>query len=87
MKIFKIEEFERGDVVIFDEKIMNEVRSYESGREYTLSPDFLRNVLKYGPIRKIMGSFLMGGRVMYSISDCEFYIHEDSFRHLRVDMK
>lgn len=81
------EKFKRGDLVIFDKRIINEVRAYESGKEYTYSPDFLRNVLEYGAIREIAGSFLMGGTVLYSISDCEFYIHEDSLCRFRVNMK
>ena len=81
------EKFKRGDTVIFSKKVMDEVRAYESGEEYTYSPDFLRNVLEYGIVRRVMGSFLMGGRVLYSISDCEFYIHEDSLRRFGVDMK
>lgn len=87
MKIRGIEKFKRGDLVIFCKKITDEVRAYESGEGYTYSPDFLRNVLKYGTVRRVMGSFIMGGRVLYSISDCEFYIHEDSLRRFGVDMK
>lgn len=87
MKKFKIEKFERGDTVIFNKKVMDEVRAYESSREYTYSPDFLRNVSEYGIVRRITGSFIMGGRVLYSISDCEFYIHEDNLCRFGVDMK
>lgn len=87
MKIKRIEKFKRGDLVIFCKKITDEVRSYESGEGYTYSPDFLRNVLKYGIVRRVMGSFLMGGMVLYSISDCEFYIHEDNLCRFGVDMK
>lgn len=87
MKIKGIEKFKRGDLVIFCKKITDEVRAYESCHEYTYSPDFLRNVSEYGIVRRVMGSFIMGGRVLYSISDCEFYIHEDGFCRLGVDMK
>lgn len=87
MKIRGIEKFKRGDFVIFSKKITDEVRAYESGEGYTYSPDFLRNVLEYGAIREISGSFIMGGRVLYSLFDCEFYIHEDSLRRFGVDMK
>lgn len=86
MKIRGIEKFKRGDLVIFCKKITDEVRAYESGEGYTYSPDFLRNVLKYGPVRRVMGSFFIGA-ILYSISDCEFYIHEDSLRRFGVDMK
>lgn len=87
MKTNRIEKFKRGDFVIFSKKIIDEARAYESGGGYTYSPDFLRNVLEYGAIREISGSFLMGGGVLYSIYDCEFYIHEDSLRRFGVDMK
>lgn len=87
MKIKGIEKFKRGDLIIFDKRIIDEVRSYESGHEYTYSPDLLRNVSEYGIVRRVMGSFLMGGMVLYSISDCEFYIHEDSLCRFGVNMK
>ena len=87
MKIGGIEKFKRGDFVIFSKKIIDEVRAFESGEGYTYSPDFLRNVLEYGAIREISGSFIMGGRVLYSISDCEFYIHEDNICRFGVNMK
>lgn len=81
------EKFRMGDLVIFDKRVIDEVRAYESGEGYTYSPDFLRNVLEYGIVRRIIGSFTMGDNVLYSISDCEFYIHEDSLRRFGVDMK
>ena len=87
MKIRGIEKFKRGDLVIFCKKITDEVRAYESGHEYTYSPDFLRNVSEYGIVRIIKGNFLMGDNVLYSISDCEFYIHEESLCRFGVDMK
>ena len=81
------EKFKRGDTVIFSKKVMDEVRAYESCEGYTYSPDFLRNVLEYGIVRRIAGSFIINNKVLYSISDCEFYIHEDSLRRFGVDMK
>ena len=87
MKIRGIEKFKRGDLVIFCKKITDEVRAYESGGGYTYSPDFLRNVSEYGIVRRITGSFLMGDFVLYGISDCEFYIHEESICRFGVDMK
>lgn len=86
MKIKGIEKFKRGDLVIFCKRIIDEVRAYESGEGYTYSPDFLRNVLKYGIVRRVMGSFFMGD-ILYSISDCEFYIHEENLCRFGVDMK
>lgn len=87
MKTNGIEKFKKGDLVIFGKKIIDEARAYESGVGYTYSPDFLRNVLKYGTVRRIAGGFLMGGVVLYSISDCEFYIHEESLCRFGVNMK
>ena len=81
------EKFKRGDTVIFSKKVMDEVRAYESGGGYTYSPDFLRNVLEHGIVRRIAGSFIINNKVLYSISDCEFYIHEESLCRFGVDMK
>lgn len=81
------EKFKRGDLVIFCKKITDEVRAYESGERYTYSPDFLRNVLEYGIVRRITGNFTMNNVVLYKISDCEFYIHEESLCRFGVDMK
>lgn len=81
------EKFKRGDLVIFDKRIIDEVRAYESGKEYTYSPDFLRNVSEYGIVRRITGNFTMNNVVLYKISDCEFYIHEESLCRFGVDMK
>ena len=81
------EKFQRGELVIFCKRIIDEVRAYESGGGYTYSPDFLRNVLEYGIVRRIAGSFLMGGMILYSISDCEFYIHEENICRFGADMK
>ena len=79
--------FKRGELVIFDKRIIDEARVYESGEGYTYSPDFLRNVLEYGIVRRIAGSFTMNNVVLYKISDCEFYIHEESLCRFGVDMK
>lgn len=87
MKTKRKEKFKRGDFVIFCKKITDEVRAYESGEGYTYSPDFLRNVLKYGTVRRVMGSFISCDGVLYSISDCEFYIHEKNLCRFRVNMK
>lgn len=81
------EKFKKDDLVIFNKKVVDEARAYESGEEYTYSPDFLRNVSEYGIVRKIAGSFLINNAVLYSISDCEFFIHEDSLCRFGVDMK
>ena len=81
------EKFRMGELVIFDKRVIDEARAYESGEEYTYSPDFLRNVLEYGIVRRIKGSVLMGDFVLYSISDCKFYIHEKNLCRSGVDMK
>ena len=81
------EKFKMGELVIFDKRVIDEARAYESGEEYTYSPDFLRNVLEYGIVRRITGSVFVGGGFLYKISDCEFYIHEESIRRFGVDMK
>ena len=79
--------FKMGELVIFDKRVIDEVRAYESGKEYAYSPDFLRNVLEYGIVRRITGSLFFGDGFLYKISNCEFYIHEESIRRFGVDMK
>lgn len=78
--------FKKGDLVIFDKKIIDEANSYMAGGDYTYSPDFLRNVAEYGPVREVINAMLLS-TMLYKLSDCEFYVHEERLRPLRVNMK
>ena len=78
--------FNKGDLVIFDKNVMDEVRSYMAGEPYTYPPDFLENVVEYGPIRYVI-DYIFSGTILYKISDCEFYVHGENLHLLRVNMK
>ena len=78
--------FKIGDLVIFDKKITDEANSYMAGGPYTHSPDFLRNVVEYGPVRTVLDCILLS-TILYKVSDCEFYIHGENLHLLRVNMK
>ena len=78
--------FKKGDLVIFNKKIIDEVNSYMAGEPYTYPPDFLENVAEYGPVRTVLNCILLS-TMLYKVSDCEFYIHEESLCLLKVNMK